>query len=198
MNYFSFSEIAFGVFLLGVGGALGAVFSAVLHLILSCRGLFLETARALYQNRARIFLCYLPKKDALLRKSPFFDGIVDFFNVIFLALGYLLSTYVAFDGLYRVLCIFPLIAAFFLTRRFLLPSIEKWVFLCIRLLLAGSAFFMSVPIFLLFLILRVLKSAFSFIIYLIRRIFIKAVSRARFERYLRKIDRSLFEALKKL
>ncbi len=198
MNYFSFGQIIFGISLLIVSGSAAAVLSMALHLFFSCRKLFSATLVSLYKNRAKPLHFRMQKKEFLIEKNAVFGGIADFFSVLFLSVGYLLSSYIAFDGVYRLLCVFPILASFLFVRRYPSAWIEKGIFLLFCVFVSALELVLSIPIFFGYMVFRVLKMMFWFIMHLGKRIWAKVMAKPLSSRYLGKIDRALKEGFESI
>ncbi len=196
MNYFSLREIFLGAVIIFACGTTSAFLAGSLRLCLLSKDAFLALFRQLYKNRSKLRLraaWILPEQSSAGRIDEFF---VDFFAVLFLFFGYLLSSYVFFDGVFRVIYLFPLLLGYWLFSRLILPHYTRvFLFFLHRALLLLSAI-LSVPIFFLYLLLRVLKLPILYIIRLVRLYALRITSPALVRRWKAQIEAKCEDALK--
>ena len=118
MNYFTFSEIAKGVFALFFSGFLAALIVESVKLLWLCKDAFLSLPINLYKNRKHFLGCAFACPGPSMNLT---DAVVlDFLSVIILFALYILTSYLYFDGIFRLIHLIPLLALYFISKKHLL------------------------------------------------------------------------------
>ena len=118
MNYFTFSEIAKGVFALFFSGFLAALIVESIKLLWLCKNAILSLPINLYKNRIH----FLGRSFVYSKQGAnIADAVVsDFLSVIILFVLYILASYLYFDGIFRLIYLALLLAFYFLSKKHLL------------------------------------------------------------------------------
>lgn len=170
MNYFSFQEIMIGMLTFALGGAFVAIIVECIRLCLREKALPFAFLRHLYLQRSRIIKreqFRMEKKDI---KSSFEKGIVDFFSTVLLFFAYILTSFVCFDGVFRLINVFPLLLIYYIISEILTSFFYRFSANVIELAFRVLSYILSIPIFLIFCVLRVLKTPILCIIINIKHV----------------------------
>ena len=176
MNYFSFFEILRGTAAFLISGVISAFLSESLELILLSKDALFLFVKHLYHNRSKIFGREAFCMKFLQIESRVVKHFLDFVSVFILFIGYILSSYVCFEGVFRLVYLFPLLFSYYLSHCYLMTGYRRAFLLVIRSFLAFLSTVFAVPIFLLNQFFRVLMLPFLCIIYFTRWITIRMIS----------------------
>lgn len=176
MNYFGFGQIFFGIAVLLLGGCASAAVHAVFKILFLFRAEFFSFFKRLIQNRSRLCGFCLRRPSETVRPSRIEKGVLDFFAVVLLFFSYLLISFFVFDGVFRLIFVFPAFFAFLLFSRYPMVWIEKKLSFLFAVLLSFMQMLISVPVFIFVRCIRVLKMPFLFIMSLLKGAYQRRVS----------------------
>ncbi len=188
MSYFDFGTIFWGIMMLFLGGIASALLYTLLKMCLLLRSELFSLVFRIFKNRFRLCAFHIKRLKKAPKVSRFGSSFLDFFSVICLFFFYLLISYAAFDGVYRLIFSIPLVAGFFFLCRFIAPWIEKYLFFIIEVILSTAETLISVPIFFISNTFRVLKRPISYIMYSLRQQWIRICCAKRGAVFLRRLD----------
>ena len=193
MTYFSFREIFIGGLAFILVGLVALLCTLSLRLIYECKQSLLSMACRLYKEREHplhskkdIFMC------TARRSGGFFT---DFFTVLVLFLGYILVSYIFFDGVCRFVFLILSWFSYIVFRNFLGQTLFKYVVLVFKSVFWMIESVLSVVVFVIYKCFYIIKNPILLIIKYVRRAIIKTIEPSKKHRYLKNTEENFEHAM---
>ena len=189
MTYFGFYEIFIGLLAFVLVGTITACSKVIFQILFACKQTVLSMLYRLCHERHRpIHIRKRALQCASRKECGFF---IDFFTVLVLFLGYVLTSYAFFDGVFRV--IFLLVSYLFyrISDALFGNAIFKAVLTVFNLLLVVTEAVLSVFVFLINKAFGVIIYPILFIMRYIRRLWIVLLAPVLKKRYLNSVKRDM-------
>ena len=147
-----------------MGGAFVAILVACIRLCLSVKDLPIAFLRHLYNQRSKIIKrerFYIVKNKVIGSAEK---GIVDFCSTLLLFLTYILTSFVCFDGIFRLIYLLPLLLIYLITNKLLSVLFHQLIYKIVEFIFRSLSCILTLPIFLIWCFLHVLKIPILYII----------------------------------
>ncbi len=183
MTYFTFRETFVGSFAFILVGAMALLCTLTLQLLYECRQTVILMLRRLYKERAHPFRLNKDVFKCASRRSAGF--FTDFFTVLALFLGYILASYVFFDGVCRFIFLVLSGFSYYILDKILGKTIFKCIVFLFNIFFTIVESILSVAVFAAFIFIRIIKKPILLIIKYTRMLLIKAFEPRRKHRYIK-------------